>query len=201
MKHKLISFLNSIKGKILGRKIISRCDDPRASIEFIANEFSGKELIAVEIGTCYGYNAKSILNNLNISKLYLVDPYKDYDNLTDDNGDLSKAKINAHKLINEDERVVWIEEFSSKAADNIPNNLDFVYIDGNHSYDFVKRDIEVYYNKLKCGGVLAGHDIENGYCKEHDGIVKAVMEFALINNLKLYIHAPDWWIIKGEKAK
>jgi len=44
---------------------------------------------------------------------------------------------------------------------------------------------------------LAGHDIDNGYCDEHNGVIQAVMEFAIKNKLVLRIFHPDWWIVKG----
>ena len=37
-------------------------------------------------------------------------------------------------------------------------SLDFVYIDANHAYDFVKQDIELWWPKVKKGGWLCGHD-------------------------------------------
>lgn len=36
---------------------------------------------------------------------------------------------------------------------------DFVFIDANHTYEYVKADIENYKAIMKPGGVLAGHDI------------------------------------------
>jgi hypothetical protein len=36
--------------------------------------------------------------------------------------------------------------------------LDFIYIDANHAYDFVKEDIECWYPKVKPGGWVMGHD-------------------------------------------
>lgn len=39
------------------------------------------------------------------------------------------------------------------------NTLDFVHIDGDHSYESVRADILAWYPKLKSGGILAGHDI------------------------------------------
>lgn len=38
------------------------------------------------------------------------------------------------------------------------NSLDFVYIDGNHAYDWVKQDIQLWWPKLKKNGLLMGHD-------------------------------------------
>ena len=42
--------------------------------------------------------------------------------------------------------------------------LDFVFIDGNHMYDAVKKDFEMYYPLVRKGGVIALHDI--GYAEE-----------------------------------
>jgi hypothetical protein len=37
-------------------------------------------------------------------------------------------------------------------------SLDFIYIDGNHSYESVKEDMNIWFPKLKKGGLFAGHD-------------------------------------------
>jgi len=39
------------------------------------------------------------------------------------------------------------------------NKLDFIFIDGDHSYDAVKKDFELYYQFIDEGGVIAFHDI------------------------------------------
>jgi len=72
--------------------------------------------------------------------------------------------------------------------------VDFVYIDGNHLYKYVKEDIKNYWKILKKRGVLSGHDF-NSY-EHHQDIIKAVVEFTLKNKLKFYVESPDWWIIK-----
>lgn len=38
------------------------------------------------------------------------------------------------------------------------NSLDFVFIDANHHYEFVKKDIEAWFPKVKTGGYIGGHD-------------------------------------------
>ena len=37
-------------------------------------------------------------------------------------------------------------------------SIDFVYVDAEHTFSAVKRDIELWWPKLKVGGVLAGDD-------------------------------------------
>ena len=40
-------------------------------------------------------------------------------------------------------------------------SLDFVFLDADHSYKGVKRDIEAWLPKVKPGGLLCGHDYAN----------------------------------------
>jgi predicted O-methyltransferase YrrM len=42
--------------------------------------------------------------------------------------------------------------------------FDFIFIDGNHMYDAVKRDFELYTPLVRKGGIIALHDI--GYAEE-----------------------------------
>ncbi|MCG2718259.1 MAG: hypothetical protein L6408_05425 [Nanoarchaeota archaeon] len=48
------------------------------------------------------------------------------------------------------------------------------------------------------GGVLGGHNIVNGGYPEHDGIVKAFVEF-MADKEDYYIDCPDWWLVKRRK--
>lgn len=52
----------------------------------------------------------------------------------------------------------------SRASDLLfpSDSLDWVYIDGNHEYEHVIADLEVFYRKLKSGGILAGDDYDWG---------------------------------------
>lgn len=50
--------------------------------------------------------------------------------------------------------------------------LDFFYIDGDHTYEAVKRDIQAFLPKMRPGGIMCGHD----YRGENDGVGRAVRE-------------------------
>ena len=49
--------------------------------------------------------------------------------------------------------------FSADVLATFPDNyFDWVYIDGNHLYDFVRKDLEVALKKVRGGGIIAGDD-------------------------------------------
>jgi len=163
-----------------------------------------KDIIGVEIGVFEADHALSLLENLDIKKLYLVDPYIMYDDNLEaikhygnDLPTIIDAKEVAYnKLKKYKDKIIWIEEFSDKATNYIPDNLDFVYIDGNHQEEYVRLDIESYFDKVCKGGVIGGHDFYNGYARDHDGVVMAVTKYIIENSLTLQVELPDWWIKK-----
>jgi len=141
-----------------------------------------KNLVGAEIGVQYGINARDILEKYDIKTLYLIDPYID---LTDE---LAKEYLNKFK-----DKIVWIKKLSWNAVNDIPNNLDFVYIDGDHNYEAVKKDLEMYYPKVKKGGLFSGHD----YANRAPGVVKAVNEFFANKKEAIYSGGRwDWFIFK-----
>jgi len=55
---------------------------------------------------------------------------------------------------------VFGDSTSNETINKIKNFGDFdcVFIDGNHSYEYVKKDYENYYKLVKNGGIIAFHD-------------------------------------------
>jgi len=81
------------------------------------------------------------------------------------------------------------------------SELDFVYIDGDHSYEFVSTDIKAWWPKVKSGGILAGHDYTPGNpAKGHIyGVIQAVTEFAEKYALTVNTTSEQyatWWVVK-----
>jgi len=67
--------------------------------------------------------------------------------------------------------------YSSEVCKEFPDGyFDWVYIDGNHFYEFVKSDLELYYTKVKRGGYITGDDYKIGDWWE-GGVKAAVDEF------------------------
>jgi predicted O-methyltransferase YrrM len=78
-------------------------------------------------------------------------------------------------------------------------SLDFVYIDAQHHYEAVKRDIALWWPKVKPGGILAGHDYLDGTREQSEfGVKSAVDEFVEEHDLSLRIsNEPSWrsWFV------
>jgi len=158
---------------------------------FLQEYFGAKELIGAEVGVFRGENSVALLEKLNLKKLYAIDPWRNYQGYTKD---LTEAKTQTLKRLKDYKQVQIIDTFSDQAAKLIPDNsLDFVYIDGNHTYEYAKPDIEIHYEKVKSCGVIAGHDFD------WPGVTQAVFEFCFENNYIPTVkrRGNDWWIIKN----
>lgn len=151
-----------------------------------------KNLICVEIGTYKGGNALNILKNLNIQKIYLIDPYVAYVNRKIEKNVGDKTFTEAKKRLKRfKHKIEFVREFSEKATKRFKNNsIDFIYIDGNHDYGFVKKDLELYFPKVKKGGIISGHDMD------WKSVFKAVSEFCVKHKLECEIKEKDWIIFK-----
>jgi hypothetical protein len=60
--------------------------------------------------------------------------------------------------------------------------FDLVFIDADHYYDFVVKDVKMWISKVKRGGILCGHDYGNIH---HPGVEKAVNEIFGSDNIEL----------------
>lgn len=74
-------------------------------------------------------------------------------------------------------------------------SLDFIYIDADHRYMPVVRDIELYLPKLKKGGIIAGHD----YCDYWQSVVDAVHD-TVGKPDKVCLDGSWAKVVNGEKA-
>lgn len=188
MRHRIVKLItpNVYRQSTRYLEIVNRV--PRPMITFLKWN-NWRELVGAEIGVAEGNNAVSILTELSIKKLYLIDPFTPY---LENNCLCSHANHRniARKRLNLSQ-VVFIEKKSEDAILEINEPLDFVYIDGNHDYNFVKQDIELYYKLVRLHGMVGGHDIEL------KSVQKAVNEFCSKTQSRLFNLFPDWWIIKG----
>lgn len=158
-----------------------------------------------EIGVAEGTYSAAILERAAPRELHLIDPWSHLEGGADplgageiltaveearargerfdppppsSEGDRLYAQVAAR--FEGDPRVRLHRQYSYKAAAAIADgSLDFVYLDGNHQYEFVLKDLQDFAAKLKPGGLLFGHDFfEDDFARQENyGVIDAVGAF------------------------
>jgi len=170
---------------------------PRPMILAARKHFpEGQLLRCIEIGVAVGDNSLSILKELAVDKLFLIDPYIPYEDALG-HADFSADYAIAHTKLAEYPQVVWLRKTSESAIREFQNEeaFNFVYIDGDHSYESVKKDLTLYYPLMRSNGLIGGHD----YTPYYETVMRAVNEFAKEAKLELHTVFPDWWFIVRRK--
>lgn len=120
-----------------------------------------RKTAAVEIGSYIGESAN--IFSLFFSDVVCIDPLDD---------PLVRLRFEENTS---GRNITVIRKPSDQAHIELFENLyGLVYIDGVHTYEAVRCDIENYYSKVMDGGYIGGHDY--GVGPENVGVVQAVNE-------------------------
>jgi hypothetical protein len=141
--------------------------------------------IGVEIGVRRGRYSKQLLKCNPGLKMYCVDPW---DAIGNKYSQEKQEDIYAMaKKVLEPYDVTFVRKMSLDAVKDFENDFfDFIYIDGNHHFDFVMRDLIEWYPKLKRNGIIGVHDYYNG----ETGVLNAVDAFVRSHDVR------PWYITK-----
>lgn len=160
----------------------------------------------VEIGCYRGDGAARLLAEFPNAEVYMVDPWRAVEpdstyaktgdgcaKLTQDEQDANyKAAFEAVKFASE--RVSICKMDSARAAGVLDEErFSVVIIDGDHSYEAVKQDAEMWWELLENGGLLCLHD--HGH--RRFGVSKAAEEFAAAKGLTLNVEGSCAWLVKN----
>jgi len=158
------------------------------------------ELVGVEIGVCLGATTETFLNQVpNIRHIYAVDNYPAF--VDWNGGDINEERQQLMKehaverLTTFGDRVIFKYQSSIDFANLLSVTkqefFDFVFIDGDHSYEGSSADFEAYYPLVKKGGIFAGHDIVL------PGVSKALKDFFKEDFSKIkQVSNSGWYLIK-----
>ncbi len=152
---------------------------------FVKKYFENRDnLNILEIGTYEGSYALKIYEIFPKSFLYLLDTW---DSKNTDfyysvrPGTVESAYTVAQSRFNDKQNVSLLKESSQIVFNNFENDFfDWIYIDGDHSYEAVKLDLHNWFSKLKNGGIMSGHDWDvDPQMSEFNmfGVQRAVIEF------------------------
>jgi len=160
-----------------------------------------------EFGVWKGDFSK-LLADRNPSMLYLVDPWLFQAQYEDrwyggseakSQNDMDEIYTSVVKSFHSNSNVTILKCTSAQSVTSIEeSSLDWVYIDGNHSFDFVLNDLLTSKTLLKDEGLIIGDDYLNS-----EEVRKAVEEFteSYKNDIEKMILLEGQFILKIRKAK
>ena len=170
----------------------------------------------VEIGVDKGDFSALILENTSIEKMYCVDPWIDdfgsnhRPGYFDKSGNIRmKQAYDRLKPFVDSGRAEFVRSTGLEASKVVPDGLDFVYIDGDHSLEGIFFDIYAWAPKCKVGGILSGHDykdransgIKDFWGEQLDYAVKYVVDYYGrrygYKICKTGERVPSWWFVKS----
>jgi hypothetical protein len=139
----------------------------RSGMARLFNEMGFKT--GAEVGVAEGKYSEILCKTIDKLKLYCVDPYIPYDKY--------KQKWPMESYVVAEQRlkefdVTFLKQKSLEAVVSVPEeSLDFVYIDGDHRFDYVMEDIIAWARRVRTGGIISGHDY---YRWKNGGVIAAV---------------------------
>lgn len=164
-------------------------------IDLLSSLLCQDQCSIVEIGVYKGITSHYLSLCDHIGRIYAIDPWKNIKGYGDHKKMVHDIKIaNTHgEPINattweelyqyvvqklDPSRVTIFRNTSEEAAELIKGGIDMIFIDGDHSYDAVTKDLELWVPKVKSGGVIAGHDYTwTGDHKNKRPLVRAVLDY------------------------
>jgi predicted O-methyltransferase YrrM len=143
-------------------------------IDYIDKHIKTKNLFLVEIGSYIGESTTIFAKNFN--KVISIDPHIDGYDMNDPachHISFNQVYKKFIENVSKHENISHIRKLSDDAVIMFNNeSIDVLYIDGLHTYEQVKKDIENYLPKIKKGGFICGHDYHDNWI----GVKQAINE-------------------------
>lgn len=154
-----------------------------------------------EIGVERGHYSKRLCEAIPNLSLFCIDPWEVYEDYGDIR-DAHRIHIDYAKAIRRlaPYKCTLIRKSSMDAVKEfMVDSLDFVYIDGNHTFPYVWDDITQWYRIVRPGGIVSGHDyIWRAHGKSDLSVGKAVNLFVGQNGISpLFLldkHGSSTWM-------
>lgn len=134
--------------------------------------------VGAEVGVFKGEFSNYLIGRA--TTLYLIDPWK--------NNNLQYKKV-ASRFSNFS-NVKILRAYSNDV--DISEGLDWIYIDGDHTYKGVTDDLTHFYPLIKTNGILCGDD----YQQKFPAVIEAVNDFCKVFKLKKTIIGSQFMIRK-----
>lgn len=150
--------------------------------------------IGAEVGVAEGKFSLVLCQNIPGLELHCVDLWDSYyrgyaDTLVKNKRMQQEALRLAHEKLDPYDAIFHHKASHLAAQEFRDGLLDFVYIDGDHSFDYVMLDLILWSQKVRKGGIVAGHDF---YRFRGAGVVDAVSVYT-------HCHMINEWFVCDER--
>ena len=192
-------------------------DNDESALSDLCNKINKEGSIFCEIGCWLGHSTSIIANRAKFlnGRVICIDTFNGSP------GTILENHVKNNDVYNEFKKNMidlgldnYIDVFNMDSDNAVKfiddNKIDFLFIDGNHIYEQVKKDIYNYYPKVKDKGIISGHDYEIGFDLDingftsidlsqdmskgyHCGVIKAVNNIFPAFNI---VGDRIWWLYK-----
>jgi hypothetical protein len=147
--------------------------------------------VMLEVGVYQGESMRQFMESGKFKRYFGVDWWSS--DFKDPYEEFLKSVVAAEMVFDSVSKkypVVKMKMTSEEAVTYFGDNVfDFIYLDGNHNYEFIRHDIDIWWPKVKNGGYFGGHDYSN---LALPGVKQAVEE-----SFGPLIQYPDMsWLVK-----
>ena len=121
-------------------------------------KYAKNKKLALEIGTYMGVTASIIATSLGQDGvLYCVDPFESKNNKQNPGYRMAVRQLKRENTFHKAKFLLGYSN-DQKIISQIPGQLDFILVDGDHSYEGLKNDWQLVLSKLAINGIVCFHD-------------------------------------------
>jgi hypothetical protein len=174
-------------------------------LHHLVKKYNKEQTIGVELGSLHGKSSFTLATTIIKGKLYCIDPWEDFESHNEDFPQLlvdlenlpRKGMINSLDIFLENTRVCTnIVPLKGRSPDFVKDwsqDIDFLFIDAEHTNPSDRQNIDFWLPKIKKGGRLIGHDF---YVDKKFPDINVNIEY-LENHLSQKVHyitnSSVWW--------
>lgn len=175
-------------------------DFDRDSMAELFNELEFEK--GAEIGVRDGGYSETLMKTIPGLALWGIDPYEPHKGYRDHvrKSTFQGFEKEAHEKLDKYPNYVFVRDYSANALAECPDNyLDFVYIDGDHSFYEATHDIEKWSKKVRPGGIISGDDYYNHAGRARIHVYQVVNAYTEAWQIKPWFVVGAKDIVEGEK--
>jgi len=152
--------------------------------------------VGVEVGVFNGDYSKALCLANPELKLYSIDPWQ---------GEDEPSEKIAREMLKPYNCEIIKKTSMEAVKDFKPESIDFVYIDGDHSFESVTEDLNAWEKIVRKGGIISGHDyFRVRFSHRRKPVRIAVDKYLNEHNIEKFFmvsknHQSSWFWVKGEE--